>query len=100
MELSRRYRLSDAFPKFYESLNMGHFSKERSENNHLSAQALGVPGLDGAPRPQRASESQDEAQGFSLVPGPPEVMCVQYSTPSSVSLFSVPALCSNLGLGK
>ena len=46
MELSRRYRLSDAFPKFYESLNMGHFSKERSENNHLSAQALGVPGLE------------------------------------------------------
>lgn len=46
MGLSCRYRLSDAFPEFYESLNMGHFSNERGESNHLSTQALGVPRLD------------------------------------------------------
>lgn len=46
MGLSRRYRLSDAFPKFYESLNMGHFSKEKGESNHVSAQTLGVLGLE------------------------------------------------------
>lgn len=65
MGLSRRYRLSDAFPKFYESLNMGHFSKERGESNHVLAQTLGVPGLEQghpmrASRPQRALESPDE----------------------------------------
>lgn len=46
MELSRHYRLSDAFSKFYESLNMGHFSRERGGSNHLSARALAVPGLE------------------------------------------------------
>lgn len=71
MGLSRRYRLSDAFCKFYESLNMGHFSNERGESSHLSAQSLGVPNLEQGhlmrpPGPQRALESQDEAEIISL----------------------------------
>lgn len=104
MGLSQRYRLSDAFPKFYESLNMGHFSKERGESNRVSAQTLGVPGLEQGHlmRPPGHRGLWRVQMRFKLSCCPPccqKVMCIQYLSPHSRSLFCTAAWCWDLGLG-